>query len=126
MPDYSNDYSDQEKSSDDFYSTSRTAQLLREEAASAARTNYDYELTAKQRIMICNIMRPKRKSPHEVENISVSSEPKATYEKEERNVYTWVHLHRKKYTCSHEGCTNQVQKGGVFLQTHGAPRKKYT
>ena len=55
-----------------------------------------------------NITRSKRKSPHEVENTSVSSEPKQRTKNE-----------RKKYTCSHEGCSNQVQKGGVCIR-HGA------
>ena len=61
-----------------------------------------------------DITRPKRKSPHEVENTSVSSEPKQRSTKK-----------RKRYTCSYEGCNNQVQRGGVCIR-HGASWTKKT
>ena len=89
-----------------IYSTSRTAQLLREEAA--ARNN---ELSLNNDN---DITRPKRKSPHEVENVSLSSEPKQRTKKK-----------RKKYTCSNEGCTNYAQNGGVCIR-HGAKVKRKT
>ena len=93
MPDYSDD-SDEELGAY-IYSISRTAQLFREEEA-AARNN---ELPPNNDD---NITMHKRKSPHEVENnTSVSSEPKRIKKK------------RKIRTCKHEGCTNQVIKGGV-------------
>ena len=92
-----------------IYSISHTAQLFREEAAAAARTRNN-ELSTNY-----DITRPKRKSPHEVENnTSVLSEPK------QRTKKKW-----KKKTCSQEGCTNQVKNGGVCIR-HGASWKKYT
>ena len=110
MPDYSDD-SDEELGAY-IYSISRTAQLLREEAA-AARNN---ELTTNNDNNDDNITMPKRKSPHEVENTSVSSEPKERMKKK-----------RKGYinTCSNEGCTNQVVSGGVCA-SHGAKVKRKT
>ena len=93
MPDYSDD-SDEELGAY-IFSTSRTAQLLREEAA--ARNN---ELTMNNdNDNNNNITRSKRKSPHEVKNTSVSPEPKQRTKNE-----------RKKYTCSHEGCSNRYRK----------------
>ena len=90
-----------------IYSTSHTAQLLRE-AAAAARKN---ELTTNNHD---NITRHKRKSPHKVENNTVSLEPKLRTKKK-----------RKKYTCSNEGCTNHVHTGGV-CRRHGSKVKTYT
>ena len=100
MPNYSDD-SDEELGAY-IYRTSRTAQLLREEAA-AARNN---ELSPNN---YNNITRPKRKSPHEVEN----NIPKRT----KKNKYTYI--------CSHEGCTNIVQNRGV-CKRHGAKKKRRT
>ena len=68
MPDYSDD-SDEELGAY-IYRTSRTAQLLREEAAAR-----NIELTTKNDNNI-TIPRPKRKCPREVENLSVSSQQK--------------------------------------------------
>ena len=65
-----------------IYRTSRTAQLLREEAA--ARNNE----TANNDN---NITRPKRKShPNEVENALVSSEPKECSVKKKRKKYIYL------------------------------------
>ena len=98
MPEYSDD-SDEELGAY-IYSTSRTAKLLREQAA--ARKNNG----------LTTDTRTKRKIPHEVENISVSSEPTQRSKKR-----------RKK--CSNKGCNNQVQNGGVCIR-HGASWTKKT
>ena len=79
MPDYSD--SDEELGAY-IYRTSHTAKLLREKAT--ARNN---EFATKTNT------KSKRKIPPEVENISVSSEPKQRAKKK-RNIYT--------YTCCHE------------------------
>ena len=104
MVDYSNDSDSDEELGNYIYSISRTAQLFREEAA--ARNN---EITTNNDED--NITRHKGKSSHKVENTLVSSEPEECMKKK-----------RKRYTCSNEGCTNQVQKGGVCV-THGAKVK---
>ena len=132
MPDYSDD-SDEELGAY-IYSISRTAQLFREEEA-AARNN---ELPPNNDD---NITMHKRKSPHdEVENTSVSSEPKERSTKKKRYNYTCSHKGCANQvvkggvcmrhgatvkTCKNEGCTNNVVKGGVCIK-HGAKVKKYT
>ena len=85
MPDYSDD-SDEEIGAY-IYSTSRTAKLLREEAAARNNelpTNNDNNIYAK---------RSKRKSPHEFENdtyISFVRRTKGTCEKEEKDLYLYL------------------------------------
>jgi len=106
MTDYSDD-SDEELGAY-IYSISRTAQLLREEAAArnnGMTTNNDNDIT-----------RSKRKSPHEVESTSVSSEPKERMKKK---------MKKYNYICSNEGCTNNVQRGGGCIR-HGAKDKTCT
>ena len=105
MANYSDD-SDEELGAY-IYRTSHTAQLLKEEAA--ARSNG--LATNHNKSNNITITRSKRKNPHEVENVSVSSEPKERAKK------------KKRYICSQEGCVNQVRKGGVCIR-HGAKVKR--
>ena len=126
MPDYSDD-SDEELGAY-IYRTSHTAQLLREKTA--ARNN---ELTTNND---ANITRPKRKSPREVENNMYSH---LTTNNDNNNITRpkrkipndfsvspgskrRMKKKRKKFTCSYEGCTNQVQKSAVCIR-HGAKVK---
>ena len=94
MPDYSDD-SDEELGAY-IYSISHTARLLREEEAAAVRKN---ELSPNDDNTNIRVRRSKRKRPHdEVENTSVSSEPKERSTKKKKKIYT----------CGNEGCANQV------------------
>ena len=108
MPDYSGDSEDELGAY--IYSTSHTAKLFREKAAARNNeklsTNNDNDSNIRAR-------RSKRKSPHEVGNALIPSEPKECTKKK-----------RKKYiyTCSNEGCANQVRAGGVCIR-HGAKVK---
>ena len=103
MVDYSADDDSDEELGAYIYRTSHTAKFFREKEELAR--NNDKTSTNH------NTRKSKRKKQLEAENTSVSSESKQRAKKK-----------RKKYTCSHEGCTNQVRTGGVCTR-HGAKVK---